>query len=27
VLGGRASRAGETGDLGVGMREDTVPLA
>jgi uncharacterized membrane protein SpoIIM required for sporulation len=27
VLGRRAARAGETGDLGVGMREDTVPLA
>lgn len=25
-FGGRASRAGETGDLGVGLREDTAPM-
>jgi uncharacterized membrane protein SpoIIM required for sporulation len=27
VLGRRAARAGETGDLALGLREDTVPLA
>jgi uncharacterized membrane protein SpoIIM required for sporulation len=27
LLGRRAARAGETGDLAVGLREDTVPLA
>jgi uncharacterized membrane protein SpoIIM required for sporulation len=27
ILGGRANRAGETGDLERGLREDTVPLA